>query len=94
MKKIDLCKKVFLSFDGGTLLLRGPTRTHLPQNRGLCIWSLDSRVGAWRCNAIYYRDVSKSLFERFGEVFFDEVMEPPAISFHKVILQRHKGSRI
>ena len=89
-------KQISLSFDRGTLLLTGPTRNLLPETSGSCTWKWDTRVGAWRCDAIYYAAIREALAERFGAYFSDNVMRDPAlreakpacISFSKVNLPR------
>jgi len=93
MSKTDLHKQVSLSFDQGTLLLTDQTRNQLPETSGSCIWRWDTRVGTWRCDAIYYSVVFKTLSERFGENFSDEVMKPQTISFPKVNLPKLRSEQ-
>jgi len=93
MSKRDSDRQVSLSFDQGTLLLKGPTHSRLPEPDGSCIWRWDTRVEAWRCDAIYYSAISKILFDRFGECFFNEVMKPEAISFPKVNLPKLRSEQ-
>jgi len=81
-------KQIFLSFDRGTLLLTGPSREELPNTLDLCVWRWDSRVGAWRCDAIYYAAVRKALVRQFGAHFSDKVMKPVRISWPKVDLPK------
>jgi len=81
-------KQISLSFDRGTLLVTGPARNQLPETSGSCIWRWDTRVGAWRCDAIYYAAIRKALAERFGAYFSDNVMKPACISWSKVNLPR------
>ena len=88
MNQIKSDKKISLSFDQGTLLLTGPTRNQLSKPDGSCIWNWDTRVGTWRCDAIYYSAIFKILSERFGGNFSDEVMKPQTISFPKVNLPK------
>ena len=76
MSRPESHKQISLSFDRGTLLLKGPARNQLPEISGSCVWRWDIRVGAWRCDAIYYAAIRKVLVERFGAYFFDNVMKP------------------
>ena len=88
MSKTDSHKQVSLLFERGTLLLTGPTGNQGPETRVSGIWKWDSRVEAWRCDAIHYATVGKALVERFGESFTDEVMKPAGISWPKVNLPK------
>ena len=81
-------KQISLSFERGTLLLTNVVRKELPDIVASSVWRWDSRVGAWRCDAIHYAAIRKSLVERFGAHFSDNVMEPACISFSKVDLPR------
>ncbi|MBL7153004.1 MAG: hypothetical protein ISS79_04760, partial [Phycisphaerae bacterium] len=45
---------ISLSFDRGTLLLRGLERKDSPNVPGSSVWMWDTRLAAWRCDAIYY----------------------------------------
>ena len=89
-------KQISLSFDRGTLLLTNVVRKELPDVVGSSVWRWDTRVGAWRCDAIYYAAIRKALVERFGAYFSDNVMRDPALreakpactSFSKVNLPR------
>jgi len=88
MSETESHKQIFLSFDRGTLLLTGPARNQLPEISGSCIWRWDTRVGVWRCDAIYYVAIRKALVERFGAYFSDNVMKPACISWPKIDLPR------
>ncbi len=81
-------KQISLSFDRGTLLLTSVVRKELPDIAASSVWRWDSRVGAWRCDAIHYAAIHKALVERFGAHFSDNVMKPACISFSKVNLPR------
>ncbi|MFX0204125.1 MAG: DEAD/DEAH box helicase family protein, partial [Candidatus Hodarchaeota archaeon] len=81
-------KQISLSFNRGTLLLTGPTRKDLSDTCGLCVWRWDNRVGAWRCDAIHYAVICKTLLERFGADFSDEVMKPACVSWPRVELPK------
>jgi len=88
MNKTESHKQVSLLFDRGTLLLTGPARNQVPDASGSCVWRWDSRVGAWRCDAIYYAVIRKALFERFGTRFSDKVMKSACIWWPKVDLPK------
>ncbi len=88
MSKTDSQNQVSLSFDRGTLLLTGLTRKELPDACASCVWRWDTRVGIWRCDAIYYATICKVLVERFGTNFSDEVMKPAVVSWPKIDLPK------
>jgi superfamily II DNA or RNA helicase len=81
-------KQIFLSFDRGTLLLTSVARKELRDTPDSCAWRWDTRVGAWRCDAIYYASICKALAERFGTNFSDKVMEPAVVSWPRVNLPK------
>ncbi|HET6249623.1 MAG TPA: DEAD/DEAH box helicase family protein [Tepidisphaeraceae bacterium] len=69
---------VSLSFDQGTLLIRG--MQHLPPGVGeVCTW--DPRTSAWRCLAVEYVRARDVLRREFGERFHDHLRPPPRISW-------------
>lgn len=76
-------KPVVLSFDRGTLLLTGPQPRELSALSESTVWKWDSRVGAWRCDAIHYAAMRVALAQRFGGDFFDEVPSPVRVSWPK-----------
>ncbi len=67
---------VELSFDRGTLLLRGAG-----PRAG---WEYDSRIGCLRAHAIQYRQARQELMAEFGRRFRDQVKVPPRIAWPKV----------
>jgi superfamily II DNA or RNA helicase len=67
---------VELSFDRGTLLMRGVTSRHG--------WSFDARVGCLRAPAIAYRAIREQLLRELGPRFRDAVRSPPRIAWPKV----------
>lgn len=81
-------KQISLSFDRGTLLLTGPSREQLPNTLDSRVWRWDSRVDAWRCDAIYYAAFRTALVRQFGAHFSDKVMKPARISWPKVDLPK------
>jgi superfamily II DNA or RNA helicase len=88
MNKTGLHKQITLSFDEGTLLLRGVLHNQLPEHKGKSIWRWDTRVGTWRCDALHYPAVSNALSEQLGVNFSDEVMKPQPVSFPKINLPK------
>jgi superfamily II DNA or RNA helicase len=81
-------KQISLSFNRGTLLLTATTRNQLPDTNGSCVWRWDRRVGAWRCDAIYYAAISKALVKQFGIHFSDKVLKPVRISWPRIDLPK------
>lgn len=72
-----------LSFDRGTLLLTGPQPQDLSTASESGVWKWDSRVGAWRCDAIHYATMRTALSRRFGTSFRDDVPAPARVSWPK-----------
>lgn len=57
-----------IRFDQGTLLLQADAQCEqIDKIFGLDIWTWDSRVSLWRCEAIHYRDVILALWNRRNE---------------------------
>jgi len=88
-----------LTFDRGTLVLRGPDEAHPPclrravarrgrQAGGLPegVWQWDERVGQWRCEAIHYPRARDALRAELGGAFKDEVREPLKVNWPEVRL--------
>ncbi len=69
-------------------MLTGLARKELPNAYSSCIWRWDTRVGAWRCDAIFYAAIRKVLVEQFGADFSDEVAKPAVIPWPKVNLPK------
>jgi len=69
-------------------LLTGLNRNQSPETCDSCVWRWDTRVGAWRCDAIHYATICKAIIERFGVDFSDEVMKPACVSWPKVELPK------
>ncbi|MCX5644954.1 MAG: DEAD/DEAH box helicase family protein [Phycisphaerae bacterium] len=87
---------IVLSFDRGTLLLKGPPSAprsspseHVHASVDMAprtespIWRWDARVGAWRCEAIHYQAMREALSRRFGACFQDQVQKPVHVSWPK-----------
>ncbi len=72
-----------LSFDRGTLLLRGPGLDAVMAGDG---WTWDHRVSAWRCDAIRYGRVREELAAQFGPTWRDEVPAPARVHWPAVSL--------
>jgi len=88
MNSSETRKQISLLFDQGTLLLTGLTGKELPDACGSSDWRSDTRVGAWRCDAIYYTAIRRALVEQFGADFSDEVMKPTDVSWPKIELPK------
>jgi len=82
-----------LSFDRGTLLLRGMERVAPPDVAGSHLWRWDSRVGAWRCDAIHYRSVRAALDVRSSWGIRDDVPRPARVCPGKVELPRLRAEQ-
>jgi len=95
-------KQICLSFDRGTLLLTGASRSELADVHSSCStgvrcpvdWTWDGRVGAWRCDAIYYGLVCNALIMRFGARFSDAVTQPVGVSWPRADLPRLRPEQI
>ncbi len=81
-----LPSQIVLSFDRGTLLLAGPQAGELSGPADSPVWRWDTRVGAWRCDAIHYASVRVALGRRFGARFRDEVPPPARVAWPKADL--------
>jgi superfamily II DNA or RNA helicase len=88
MSKTESPKTISLSFDQGTILLTGRILEGSPQTGGSCNWTWDTRVGGWRCDAIYYSAIRNALIEHSGTHFSDEVMKPAVILWPEVNLPK------
>lgn len=78
---------VRLRFSGGTLVLEGLPRSQLSSLFSSDLWNWDSRVSAWRCDAIQYRAVRRRLNER-GMAWQDHVPQWQAVRWPKIELPR------
>jgi len=94
MNRIESHKLVSLAFDRGTLLLKGLGHTELRDSPGSSIWAWDSRVGAWRCDAFHYAQVSKVLGNKFGASFSDEVTKLVDITWPKIALPKLRPEQL
>jgi len=68
-----------LSFNRGTLLLRGVRAEEVDNYFPRGIWTWDERVGAWRADALHYEAARDALNRRFGSACQDEVSQPPPV---------------
>ena len=66
----------------------------MPEIFGPSVWAWDSRVGALRCDAIYYAVIREALSEQFGPQFSDEVQEPCNVNLPKVTLPKLRSNQI
>lgn len=80
--------EISISFDRGTLLLRGAKSSELTTCDGSSLWRWDRRVGAWRCDPIHYPTVRKDLAARFGPSFSDRVNKPQSVRWPKIDLPK------
>lgn len=70
-----------LAFDRGTLLLHGLGPSEVEASFGRGFWAWDARVSAWRREAIDYADTRKTLRDRLGDRFRDDVPPPRVLSW-------------
>jgi superfamily II DNA or RNA helicase len=87
MKQEQITKPVHLRFDQGTLLISGLGSKEKLGNT-LSYFRYDSRVGCWRADAVYYRDIAGRLSKIFGKRFVDEVPKPESVIWPKVDLPK------
>jgi superfamily II DNA or RNA helicase len=88
MSAIQAHRPVTLTFDRGTLLLKGPSYADLPNIAGASVWRWDDRVDAFRCDAIHYADMRQALNGEFGAYFCDYVAKPVDITWAKIALPK------
>ena len=79
-------KPVSLAFDHGTLLLYGVDPEEMSSMFSPGLWAWDSRVAAWRCEAIHYRDILATLQRGVGGRLRDDVPCPPAVKWGEIDL--------
>jgi superfamily II DNA or RNA helicase len=77
---------VTLSYDRGTLRLSGVSPEREPDGLARGVWQYDERVGAWRCEALHYADVSPALFKEYGDAFSDRVLSRAPVSLSETDL--------
>lgn len=82
-----------MKFDRGTLLVHGigckdKLSDDLPYLR------FDSRIGSWRCEAIYYRDITERLSNIYGRRFVDDVGKPESVLWAKVELPKLRPEQV
>jgi superfamily II DNA or RNA helicase len=75
-----------LRFDRGTLLLDGLDGGQVRDLFGPDAWTWDGRVGAWRCDAMHCAAVRRTLGDRLGRAWRDEVPDPPPVHWPAVNL--------
>ena len=75
-----------LSFDRGTLLLTGIWKDELLAVFPPDFWAWDSRIPAWRCEAIHYAKVQAVLGKALAERLVDEVPRPLNVGWPRVSL--------
>jgi superfamily II DNA or RNA helicase len=77
-----------LEFDRGTLLLTGVDPGHSCDIFGPAVWTWDSRVGAFRCDAIHFAAVRAALAGQFGRSLSDDVPQPAGVCWSKINLPK------
>ena len=75
-----------LSFDRGTLLLKGTGPGEMSSAYPARIWAWDSRVMAYRSDAIHYAAAHSLLAGTYGPRFRDMLPPPPRIAWPKIDL--------
>ena len=73
-----------LSFDRGTLLLRGLSRQQVAKRFGEALWQWDGRIAAWRTYALHYAAVRDALLG--ADEFVDDVPPPARVAFPEACL--------
>lgn len=81
-------RRISLSFDRGTLLLRGLECRESPNVPGSSVWRPDARVGAWRCDAIHYASIRSVTSGKFTPHMRDNLPQPARVSWPKIELPR------
>jgi superfamily II DNA or RNA helicase len=76
-------KQIVLSFDQGTLVLSGLSRSAFGQPGESVIWEWDGRIGAFRCEAIHYRRIRENLIDQYKIYFSDNVHNPAQVQWPK-----------
>ncbi len=64
MSKMLMSSAYEISFDQGTLLLSRDRQANLAELFGAGVWQWDSRVSAWRAEAIHFRSIIETMRER------------------------------
>ena len=93
MKKQGLNRPMNLRFNQGTLLLSGVDRRDVDDIPGPLIWTWDSRVGAFRCDAIHYAAIHSALKAQLGPSLSDEVTKPARVHWPKIDLPKLRPSQ-
>ena len=75
-----------LSFDRGTLLLKGAASREMVSADRARAWTWDSRISAFRTDAIHYPAVRTELLACFGTRLRDLLPPPPRVAWPKIDL--------
>ena len=86
MAGTDSPRHVSLSFDRGTLLLTGLEPAEPPTLPDPSVWTWDTRVGAWRCDAMHYFSVRPGTSRISAIAYHDDVPQPVPVSWPKTDL--------
>jgi len=93
MTAMESQKRISLSFDRGTLLLRGLECRESPNVSGSSVWRWDARVGAWRCDAIHYASIRSITNGRFTPHLRDDIPQPALVSWPKIELPQLRSEQ-
>ena len=85
-RNAPIASPLALSFDRGTLLLKGAGPQEMISADPARLWEWDSRVTAYRCDAIHYAAVRSHLQLKFGPRFRDLLPPSSRVAFANVDL--------
>ena len=85
-RNAPIASPLVLSFDRGTLLLRGAGPQEMISADPARLWEWDARVTAYRCDAIHYAAVRSHLQLKFGPRFRDLLPPSSRVAFAKIDL--------
>ena len=77
-----------LSFDRGTLLLKGASPSDMARVDPARRWQWDPRIGAFRCDAIHYAAMRCHLQSTFGPHFYDALPPVARVAFPQADLPK------
>ena len=85
-RNAPIASPLVLSFDRGTLLLKGAGPQEMISADPARLWEWDARVTAYRCDAIHYAAVRSHLQLKFGPRFRDLLPPSSRVAFAKINL--------
>lgn len=88
--------QVRLSFDRGTLVLKGAPPGRIDRHLTGSLGRWDQRISAWRCEACLYGEIRIRLQDAFGRAFIDDIPHPMPLKFPRIDLpapdpEQHRG---